>query len=105
MHVLLIVNDSPYGSERPYQALRLAGALLESEDDLELTLYLTSDGVYCARRDQQTPQGYYNIGRMLKPILRRGTVIAARTWRPAVWGRRPRRGRPRSRLGNWRSSP
>lgn len=79
MHILLIVNDSPYGSERPYQALRLAGALLESEEDLELTFYLTADGVYCARRGQQTPQGYYNIERMLKPILRRGSVMACRT--------------------------
>ncbi len=79
MHVLLIVNDSPYGSERPFQALRLAGALLESEKDLDLTLYLTCDGVYCARRGQQTPQGYYNIERMLKPVLRRGIVMACRT--------------------------
>ena len=79
MHVLLIVQDSPYGSERPYQALRLAGALLEVEEELQVTLYLTADGVYCARRGQQTPQGYYSVERMLKPIVRRGAVLACRT--------------------------
>ncbi len=79
MHVLLIVQDGPYGSERPYQALRLADALLQTEEDLELTLYLASDGVFCAKPGQQTPQGYYNIERMLKPVLRKGVVMACRT--------------------------
>jgi hypothetical protein len=27
VNVLVIVNDQPYGSERPYNALRLAGTL------------------------------------------------------------------------------
>ena len=32
MNVLVIVNDQPYGSERPYNALRLAGALSKRDD-------------------------------------------------------------------------
>jgi uncharacterized protein involved in oxidation of intracellular sulfur len=78
MHVLIILHDGPYGAERAYQALRLADALLQSEPELELTLYLTSDGVYCARRGQRTPAGYHNVERMLKPVLRRGSVMACR---------------------------
>ena len=27
--ILVIVNDQPYGSERPYNALRLAGSLVK----------------------------------------------------------------------------
>jgi uncharacterized protein involved in oxidation of intracellular sulfur len=78
MHVLIIMHDAPYGSERPYQALRLADAMLQVEEDVELTVYLTADAVLCAKRGQRTPDGYYSIERMLKPILRRGAVMACR---------------------------
>ena len=52
---------------------------LQVEEEIELTLYLTADGVACAKRGQKTPQGYYNLERILKPVLRRGTVMACRT--------------------------
>ena len=77
--IVIIINDAPYGSERPYQALRLADALLKIEDELDLTVYLTNDAVLCAKTGQQTPTGYYNVERMLKPVLRRGSVQACRT--------------------------
>ncbi len=79
MQMLIIINDPPYGSERPYQALRLADALFKIEEDLDLTVYLTADAVMCAKKGQDTPQGYYNIERMLKPVLRDGCVMACRT--------------------------
>jgi len=79
MQILIVIHDSPYGSERPYQALRLADALLQIEDDVELTVYLTADAVSCAKQGQSTPDGYYNVARMLKPILRKGSVMACRT--------------------------
>ena len=78
MQLLIIIHDPPYGSERAYQALRLAEALLKSEADLDLTLYLTADAVLCAKKGQQTPQGYYNVERMLRPILHKGCVMACR---------------------------
>ena len=78
MNILMILHDSPYGSERPYQALRLAEALMKVEEDLELTVYLTSDAVLCAKKGQQTPEGYYSAERMLKPVIRRGCVMACR---------------------------
>jgi uncharacterized protein involved in oxidation of intracellular sulfur len=49
--------------------------MLQIDDDVEVTVYLTADAVLCARTGQQTPEGYYNIERMLKPIIRRGTVM------------------------------
>ena len=79
MQVLIVINDAPYGTERAYQALRLADALLQVEEDLELTVYLVGDAVACAKRGQQTPDGFYNVERMLKPVLRRGAVMACRT--------------------------
>ena len=79
MRALIIVNDAPYGSERTYNALRLAGTLLTVEPELELTLFLLGDGVACAKRGQTTPQGYYNVERMLVPIQRKGLVLACET--------------------------
>jgi uncharacterized protein involved in oxidation of intracellular sulfur len=78
MHALFILHDAPYGSERPYQALRLAMAMLEVEPEVEITVYLTADAVACAKRGQKTPDGYYNLERMLKPIVRKGCVMACR---------------------------
>lgn len=79
MRVLMILHAPPYDSEYAYEALRLAGALLQVEEELELTLYLTAGGVLCAKRGQKTPNGYYNIERMLTPILRKGLVMACRS--------------------------
>jgi len=79
MKVTMIVNDAPYGSERVFNALRLADTLLTLEDDLEMTLCLLGDAVWCAKEGQQTPNGYYNLGRMLRPVLRRGLVLVCET--------------------------
>ncbi len=79
MKMLIILNDAPYGLERTFQGLRMADALLKLEDELELTVYLSNDAVLCAKSGQQTPDGYYNVERMLKPLIRRGTVMVCRT--------------------------
>ncbi len=79
MQVLVIVNDAPYGSERTYNALRLADVLLKVDPELQLTLFLLGDAVTCAKSGQVTPQGYYNVARMLLPIQRRGLVLACET--------------------------
>ena len=74
MKVLLIVNDQPYGSERPYNALRLAGTLAKREA-VDLRLFLMGDAVACAIDGQKLPDGHYHLDRMLKPLVRRGTVV------------------------------
>jgi uncharacterized protein involved in oxidation of intracellular sulfur len=61
----LILNDPPYGSERSYNALRLALALAKAGGGDSVTVFLMADAVSCARRGQKTPEGYYNIERML----------------------------------------
>jgi uncharacterized protein involved in oxidation of intracellular sulfur len=73
VNVLVIVNDQPYGSERPYNAMRLAGALSKREG-VEVRVFLLGDAVACAVAGQQLPDGHYHLDRMLKPLLRRGQV-------------------------------
>jgi uncharacterized protein involved in oxidation of intracellular sulfur len=71
VNTLFIVSDAPYGNERPYNALRLGLALAKSADD-RITAFLTADAVGGARRDQKTPEGYYNIERMLRRLVASG---------------------------------
>ncbi len=75
MRFLIILNDQPYGSERSYNGLRLAGSLVTKHEEAELDVFLMGDAVACAKAGQTTPNGYYNIERMLKPVLRRGRVL------------------------------
>lgn len=72
-NILFIINDGPYGNERSYNGLRLALNLVKNEG-VTVRVFLTGDGVQCARSGQQTPQGYYNVERMVKALARRGEV-------------------------------
>jgi uncharacterized protein involved in oxidation of intracellular sulfur len=69
MSYLFIINDGPYGNERAYNALRLAMSLQKSSEEVDLTLSMIGDGVANAINGQNTPNGFYNIGRMFKSIL------------------------------------
>jgi uncharacterized protein involved in oxidation of intracellular sulfur len=71
--LLIIVNDGPYGSERAYNALRLALNLVK-RPEAAVRVFLTGDAVACAKKEQKTPAGFYNIERMLKPLAQRGEV-------------------------------
>ncbi len=70
---LFIVNDSPYGNERPYNALHLALNLVK-HPEVHVQVFLMGDGVNCAIAGQKTPEGYYNVERMLKSLALRGEV-------------------------------
>ena len=70
---LFIINDAPYGSERPYNALRLALNLVK-KPQAQVRVFLMGDGVLCARKGQKTPEGYYNVERMIKSLVQRGEV-------------------------------
>jgi uncharacterized protein involved in oxidation of intracellular sulfur len=77
MKILLITNDAPYGSEKAYNALRLAMTLQKDHPDVELRIFLMADSVTCALPNQTTPQGYYNIERMLKAVIGKGGQVKA----------------------------
>jgi uncharacterized protein involved in oxidation of intracellular sulfur len=70
---LFILNDAPYGSERAYNGLRLAGALA-AKDEQSVRLFLMADAVGCAKSGQKVPEGYYNVQIMLGKVARKGEV-------------------------------
>jgi uncharacterized protein involved in oxidation of intracellular sulfur len=79
MKTLFILNDPPYGTERVYNGLRLAHALLKKEPQTEVTVFLMADAVVSAKAGQKTPDGYYNVERMLNgKVLLCGTCMDAR---------------------------
>lgn len=76
MKSLFILNDAPYGTERSYNALRLARELLKDPAaGNEARIFLIGDGVGCAKAGQKVPQGYYNIETMLHGIAARGARV------------------------------
>lgn len=77
MKLLMILNGAPYGCEETFNGLRLAMALGADEAQPDLTLYLLGDAVACALPNQMTPQGYYNVERILKSLLAKGAKVLA----------------------------
>lgn len=74
MKTLFILNDPPYGTERSYNALRLAGSLSKLTGD-QVRIFLIGEGAACAHAHQKVPQGYYNIELMLKTVIRHGGEV------------------------------
>ena len=75
MKTLLIINDAPYGSEKAYNALRIANQLNKEHANVEVRIFLMADGANCAIANQATSNGYYNIERMLKLSLNKGAKV------------------------------
>jgi uncharacterized protein involved in oxidation of intracellular sulfur len=81
---LVVLNEPPYGSERSYNGLRYAVALLKTQTE-EVRVFLIGDAAACAKAGQKVPAGYYNAGDMLGIVARRqgrigvcGTCMDAR---------------------------
>jgi uncharacterized protein involved in oxidation of intracellular sulfur len=80
MKALFVLNDPPYGTERCYNALRLAHTLLKNDPEAQVSVFLMADSVVAARKGQKTPEGYYNMERMLKRIvIGKGSVLLCGT--------------------------
>jgi uncharacterized protein involved in oxidation of intracellular sulfur len=84
MKYLFILNEPPYGTERTYNGLRLASSLARVEGN-DVSVFLMGDAAGSGVAGQVTPNGYYNLERMLKGLaLKRvkigvcGTCIDAR---------------------------
>jgi len=74
VQILIILNEPAYGNERSYNGLRLAMSLAKSEG-VELRVFLMGDAVTVAKPGQKTPDGYYNLERMLKGCAVKGVAI------------------------------
>jgi uncharacterized protein involved in oxidation of intracellular sulfur len=81
---LILLNDPPYGTERSYNGLRLALSLAK-RDEAEIRVFLMGDAVGCAVAGQKTPNGYYNLERMIEALARKRvpSAVVARVSRRA----------------------
>jgi len=75
MKLTIIVNDPPYGSEKPWNALRLASTAASEEAGMSVKVFLMGDGVVAAKRGQRTPEGFYNMEKMLQALIQRGVEV------------------------------
>lgn len=69
MKTLFILNGAPYGEERTYNGLRLAGALAKREAS-EVRVFLMGDAAIAAKSGQKVPEGFYNVQLMLGRVSR-----------------------------------
>jgi uncharacterized protein involved in oxidation of intracellular sulfur len=69
MKFLFVLNDAPYGSERTYNGLRLAGALSKNVEN-EVRVFLLGDATVTAKSGQKVAEGFYNLSLMLNRVIR-----------------------------------
>lgn len=74
MNALVLVNDPPYGTERCFNALRLAGSLAKRHGT-DVRVFLIGDAVSCAVAGQVLPNGHYHLDRMLASAVRQGAEV------------------------------
>lgn len=74
MRVLMIINGPPYGSELPFNGLRLAAELARREE-VEVRVFLMGDAVGSAVAGQQLPDGFYHLDRMIGSVVRKGGEV------------------------------
>lgn len=77
MHHLILINDAPYGTERAWNGLRLAMSLQRERPEDSVRVFLMADAVGCALPGQVTPDGYYNIAKMLASVIAKGGEVTA----------------------------
>lgn len=75
MKVLIIINDAPYGTEKAWNALRIAMQFQKDFESAEVRVFLMADGVFCSIPNETTPNGFYNIEKMIEAVLHKGGTI------------------------------
>ncbi len=73
----IIINSPPYGAERVWNALRLATASISAPIGMNVNIFLLGDAVSAAKKKQNTPEGYYNLEKMLGDLIAKGAKILA----------------------------
>ena len=73
----IILNHAPYGTEKSYNGLRIALSLKKKKRNVRI--YMIDDGVLNAIKGQKTPDGYYNIERLIKSLVKRNSDVY-------IWG-------------------
>ena len=74
MKVLFLFNCNPYdGTDVTWNGLRLAEQLISQEIDLRI--FLMNDSVDLAREITKPPEGYFDLGEMLKELVSKGVSL------------------------------
>lgn len=55
--LLIIANDAPYGGEKTWNALRLAGASVTAEIGMQVRVFLMGDSVGACKEGSEHPRG------------------------------------------------
>lgn len=71
---LFVLNDPPYGTERSYNALRLAASIAKVAGE-DVRMFLIGDAASCAKAGQKVPEGFYNLQLMLGKVARTGVEV------------------------------
>lgn len=68
--VVIVLQDAPYGNERPWNALRLTEALVV--ESVKVRIFLYGDSVTLVKTGQKTPKGFYNLEGMVAKLIGKG---------------------------------
>lgn len=71
--VTIVLQDAPYGNEKVWNALRLSQALVSVGSKVRIFLY--GDSIAAAKKGQNPPKGYYNVGDMLSALIEKGVEV------------------------------
>jgi uncharacterized protein involved in oxidation of intracellular sulfur len=77
MKLLFVFHDPPYGTERTYNGLRWARQMLTKGGQHDVRIFLFGDAVVSVQSDQRTPNGFYNIGKMVQELVEGGARVGS----------------------------
>src|ERR687896_21294 len=77
MKFLFVFHDPPYGTERTYNGLRWAREMLANGNENEVRVFLFGDAVVAVQADQKTPNGFYNIEKMVQDLCENGALVGS----------------------------
>ena len=73
-NVLLVFNRNPYdGTDVTWNGLRLAEQLINN--GLDVNIFLMNDSVDLARDAAKPPEGYFDLGEMLKELIENSVPV------------------------------
>jgi len=76
MKALIVLNHDPYdGSDVTWNALRLAGVMATQGDTVRV--FLLNDSVDLVRVSVAPPEGYFDLGAMVRELLGQGVEVRA----------------------------
>lgn len=73
--ITIILNELPYKNDKAWNALRLAGSLLEQ--DVKVNIFLLEDGVDAGKENQETHGTDYNLETLTKELLAKNVPFVA----------------------------